>query len=338
MSARSPGESERPSAVPAVLAATALVVVLVTWAAAIGPDRVFGGDRRRRETSSEESGDPDVAQSDPGEEDEEDEAKGWVRPPAIFRRRADRWLVVLGYLAACCSCAGACVRGHRGATTPEADAGWSSRCSRPPRSRRPRRWSATPTGSWRCCARAAPATGSWPAGTGSRCRPRRSGSAGSRGRRSSEFTLRVLDLVSADERAVAELSGALPRGALLRPRPRRGRPRVGRRRARADPSRPGCSVRRGAVVTGARWWLRLVVLVASAVAALWIGARLETGARPGAGGADHRGRRGAGGPAAGRRATAGPRMAAGGGPRRRLPPARPADRCQPADPGAPPGR
>ena len=28
-------------------------------------------------------------------------------------------------------------------------------------------------------------------------------------------------------------------------------------------------------MTGARWWLRLVVLVASAVAVLWVGARLE---------------------------------------------------------------
>ena len=131
--------------------------------------------------------------------------------------------------------------------------------------------------------------------------------------------------------------GALPRGAVLRPRPRRGRPRGRRRRARADPSRPRRSVRRRAVVTGGRWWLRLVVLVASAVAVLWIGDAARDGPRPGAGGADHRGGRGPGRPAARRRATAGARMAAGGGARRRLPPARPADRGQPADPRAPPG-
>ena len=72
MSPRHP-ESERPSAVPAVLAATALVVVLATWAAVIGPDRVFGSDPLPRETSSEQADDPEFSQSDPGEEDEEDE-------------------------------------------------------------------------------------------------------------------------------------------------------------------------------------------------------------------------------------------------------------------------
>ena len=76
MSPRHP-ESERPSAVPAVLAATALVVVLATWAAAIGPDRVFGSDPLPRETSSEQADDPEFSQSDPGEEDEEDEERGW---------------------------------------------------------------------------------------------------------------------------------------------------------------------------------------------------------------------------------------------------------------------
>ena len=95
MSARPP-ESERPSAVPAVLAATALVVVLATWAAAIGPDRVFGSDPAPRETSSEEADDPDVFQSDPGEEDEEDEERGWGTTGIVLVELA--LAVVLVYL------------------------------------------------------------------------------------------------------------------------------------------------------------------------------------------------------------------------------------------------
>ena len=125
------------------------------------------------------SDDPDVAQSDPGEEDEEDEEKGWGTTAILGVEIA--LLVVVGYLAGADRCAGSAPRPPR-TDDAGADAGWSSRCSRPPRSRRPRRWSATPTSSWRCCARAARATGSWPAGTGSRCRPRRPGSAASRGR------------------------------------------------------------------------------------------------------------------------------------------------------------
>ena len=94
MSARLP-ESERPSVVPAVLAATALVVVLATWAAAIGPDRVFGSDPVPRETSSGEGSDPDFSQSHPGEEDEDD-GRGWGATAILGVEIA--LLVVVGYL------------------------------------------------------------------------------------------------------------------------------------------------------------------------------------------------------------------------------------------------
>ena len=59
---------------------------------------------------------------------------------------------------------------------------------------------------------------------------------------SSEYTIRVLDLVDADPAAVSRLARPLPRGAVLRARAHRGRPRRGARGARRDPPhhrRPG---------------------------------------------------------------------------------------------------
>ena len=201
MSGRSP-ESERPSAVPAVLAATALVVVLATWAAAIGPDRVFGSDPAPRETSSEESGDPDVAQSDPGEEDEEDEEKGWGTT-AIFGVEI-ALLVVLGYLVVLL------LRWFRSEATEE-------------RRRRKRRrvefevLPATPEQAAEEMVRDAdrqlellregsPRNGIVACWHRFEVQAEAVGIGRQPWETSAEFTLRVLDLVSADERAVAELS------------------------------------------------------------------------------------------------------------------------------------
>lgn len=69
----------RPAAVPAVLLATALVVVLATWASTIGPDRVF----RDAPTTSPEVGtgiDDTIVPPQPsvGEDDEDgDDDRGW---------------------------------------------------------------------------------------------------------------------------------------------------------------------------------------------------------------------------------------------------------------------
>jgi hypothetical protein len=101
MSGRSP-ETEPPgpsAVVPAVLAATFLVVVLATWAAAIGPDRVFRDDPSPRETSSQEPADrPEPNESKRGEADEEDEEKGWGNAAILGVEIA--LLVVVAYLAA----------------------------------------------------------------------------------------------------------------------------------------------------------------------------------------------------------------------------------------------
>ncbi len=201
MSGRSP-ESERPSAVPAVLAATALVVVLATWAAAIGPDRVFGSDPAPRETSSEGSGDPDVAQSDPGEEDGEDEEKGWGTT-AIFGVEL-ALLVVVGYLVVLL------LRWFRSEATEE-------------RRRRKRRrvefevLPATPEQAAEEMVRDAdrqlellregsPRNGIVACWHRFEVQVEAVGIGREPWETSAEFTLRVLDLVSADEHAVAELS------------------------------------------------------------------------------------------------------------------------------------
>ena len=95
------------------------------------------------------------------------------------------------------------------------------------------------------------------AGRGGRLRAR------APGRRPPSSRSGCLDVVSADERAVAELS-VLYREArfsdheLAEAGPYGGGPRAG-----ADPSQPRRAPRTGDVVTGGRWWFRLVVLVAA---------------------------------------------------------------------------
>ncbi len=76
MSGSSPETEPRsgpPAAGPAVLAATLLVVVLATWAAAIGPDRVFGDDPSSEDSSSSTSPLDSVAPEPQQEEEAEDE-------------------------------------------------------------------------------------------------------------------------------------------------------------------------------------------------------------------------------------------------------------------------
>ena len=195
-------ESERPSVVPAVLAATALVVVLATWAAAIGPDRVFGSDPGvPEETTGERPADPDVSQSDPGEEDDDD-GKGWGTTAIVGVEIA--LLGVLAYLLVLV------VRWIR------------SEASEDRRRRRRRRVEfevlpATPEQAAEEMVRDADRQLAL-LGEGSprngivACWHRFEVQADAVGigrepwETSAEFTLRVLDLVSADERAVAELS------------------------------------------------------------------------------------------------------------------------------------
>lgn len=77
--AQNQGPDRGPSlAVPAVLLATALVIVLATWAAAIGPDRVFEGEPRAEESGSARTTDLDVTpgSGDPVERDD-NEDRGW---------------------------------------------------------------------------------------------------------------------------------------------------------------------------------------------------------------------------------------------------------------------
>jgi hypothetical protein len=201
MSARPP-ESERPSVVPAVLAATALVVVLATWAAAIGPDRVFGSDPAPRETSSEEADAPDVFQSDPGEEDEDDEERGWGTTGILLVELA--LAVVLVYLLVLV------VRWIRSEVTVDR------------RRRRKRRVEfevlpATPEQAAEEMVRDAdqqlallregsPRNGIVACWHRFEVQAEAVGIGREPWETSAEFTLRVLDLVSADERAVAELS------------------------------------------------------------------------------------------------------------------------------------
>ena len=64
---------------PAVLLATGLVIVLATWAAAIGPDRVFGDDPVSSDRSSERVEGEEIVGPAPAEQAqrEEDDDRGW---------------------------------------------------------------------------------------------------------------------------------------------------------------------------------------------------------------------------------------------------------------------
>ncbi len=86
MSGSSPETDPRsgpPAVGPAVLAATLLVVVLATWAAAIGPDRVFGGNPSSEDSSSSTPDDLVPAPEPQREEEEEEEDEGGANAALI---------------------------------------------------------------------------------------------------------------------------------------------------------------------------------------------------------------------------------------------------------------
>jgi len=205
MSGSSPETTPTPPAVvPAVLAATVLVVLLATWAAAIGPDRVFRSEPSSQQDSSEAPADRDVViEPEGGEGDEEDEERGWGTTAIVATEVA--LLLVLVYLLLLL------VRWVRSEATEE----------RRRRRRRPLEFEVLPASPEQAAEEmvrdadeqlallreGSPRNGivaCWH-------RFEVQAEAGGIGRQpwetSAEFTLRLLDLVSADETAVAELSG-----------------------------------------------------------------------------------------------------------------------------------
>jgi len=191
--------------VPAVLAATVLVVVLATWAAAIGPDRVFGGEGEAQDTSSEAPADAVFAEPENREDEEEerDDDRTWGSIALMGVEIA--LLIVLGYLLLV-------VFRRVRLRVPDARRRW--------RRKRVVEFEVLPATPDRAAEEivrdADTQLGLLREGT-----PRNGivacwhrfelqAEAAGIGREpwetSAEFTLRVLDLVSADERAVAELS------------------------------------------------------------------------------------------------------------------------------------
>lgn len=72
------GPSGPPAVGSAVLVAALLVIVLATWAAAIGPDRVFESDANPPDTAGVSSDDERPAvEPEGGRDDDEDEERGW---------------------------------------------------------------------------------------------------------------------------------------------------------------------------------------------------------------------------------------------------------------------
>lgn len=204
MSGRSPdtGPTRPPPVVPAVLAATLLVVVLATWAAAIGPDQVFGSDPIPREAPGEPQ-DPDPRPSGDDAADEEENDDPGVGSAAIFGIQVTLVLTVLYLLWLVVrwlrSEAAAEHRRRRRRqvefevlpTTPEqaveemvSDADRQTALLR----------EGSPRNAIVAC---------WHR---FEVQAERAGIGREQWETSAEFTLRVLDLVSADEHAVAELS------------------------------------------------------------------------------------------------------------------------------------
>jgi hypothetical protein len=189
--------------VPAVLAASVLVVLLATWAAAIGPDRVFGSDPSPRDSASESQADEDVViETESGEPDDEDDERGWGTTAIVATEIA--LLIVLVYLLVLL------VRWARSEATEE----------RRRRRRRSVEFEVLPVSPEQAAEEmvrdasqqlALLREGS-PRNAIVACWHRFEVQAEAAGigrepwETPAEFTLRVLDLVSADERAVAELS------------------------------------------------------------------------------------------------------------------------------------
>ncbi len=198
--------TKAPSAVvPAVLLATGIVIVLATWAAAIGPDRVFGGEPRHQESSGAPATDFDVTPG-PGEEAErdEDDDRGW-ESTVLFGLE----IVLLALLAALLVMFARWVR---------LDMLEERRLTR--RRRRPVEFEVLPAAPQRAAEEivrdadrqlallreGAPRNGIVACWHRFEVQARAAGMGREPWETSAEFTLRVLDVVSADEHSVAELA------------------------------------------------------------------------------------------------------------------------------------
>ncbi len=190
---------------PAVLAATVLVVVLATWAAAIGPDRVFGGSGSSEDTSSEPA-DVDKIAPEPqaaAEEEEEDDEGG--ASAALIALEIAILLAVLYLLALV-------LRWVRLDATPER---WRKR-----RRRRPVEFEVLPASPEQAAEEmvrdagqqlallreGTPRNGIVACWHRFEVQAEKAGFGREAWETPAEFTLRVLDVVAAHERAVAELS------------------------------------------------------------------------------------------------------------------------------------
>jgi hypothetical protein len=190
---------------PAVLAATVLVVVLATWAAAIGPDRVFSGDGASEDTSSELPDRERFAPEPPAAEEEEEEDDEGGGSAALIALEIAILLAIVYLLFLV-------VRWVRLDAKPER---WRKR-------RRRRRVEfevlpATPEQAAEAMVRDAdqqlallldgsPRNGIVACWHRFEVQAEAAGFGREPWETSAEFTLRVLDVVSANERAVAELS------------------------------------------------------------------------------------------------------------------------------------
>ncbi len=152
--------------------------------------------------------------------------------------------------------AAAAARGRDPPTTSGAEApSTSTSTCWTTRSPWPRRSGRTRTTSSPCCSAAARATRSWPAGTGSRSRPSGSMLPVGRGRRPSEFILRLLDPRLGRPASGEPPRVALPRGAVLVPRDR-SRPGVTQPLEALQPSTSPSGASGARMKAHRRWWGR----------------------------------------------------------------------------------
>ena len=200
-----PGPRSGPPVVgPAVLAATVLVVVLATWAAAIGPDRVFNGSGSSKETSSEPTDLDRVAPEPQAAAEEEEDDEGGASAALIALEVAI--LLAIIYLLILV------FRWVRLDVTPQR---WRKR-----RRRRPVEFEVLPASPEQAAEEmvrdadqqlallleGTPRNGIVACWHRFEVQAERAGFGREAWETSAEFTLRVLDVVAADERAVAELS------------------------------------------------------------------------------------------------------------------------------------
>lgn len=190
---------------PAVLAATVLVVVLATWAAAIGPDRVFGSSGSSEDTPSDLSDVEKVAPEPQATSDREEEDDEGGTNAALIALEIAILLAILYLLALV-------LRWVRLDATPER---WRKR-----RRRRPVEFEVLPASPEQAAEEmvrdadqqlallleGSPRNGIVSCWHRFEVQAETAGFGREPWETSAEFTLRVLDVVAADERAVAELS------------------------------------------------------------------------------------------------------------------------------------